>query len=306
MHQPFLSIIIVTYNAGKTLQAALDSILLQSFTDFEIVVVDGKSTDHTVNILDDVKDARLRWISEPDEGIYDAMNKAIKKSAGEWLYFLGADDLLKNNRVLQDVFEKGTYENVDFLYGDVYSELLKRNYDGPFDEEKILFSNICHQSIFYRSTVFEVVGFFNTRYPLFADWEMNIRCFENNSINIKYKNIVIADYAGEGASTLNSDLDFLRNFLFVHNIERLNRVGVQSMKKLRYYDRWWRLIRRLKLRDGKEITNFMNSKGNIPEVIKNMILVQENYPEKKLQNGFFSKSTMVLNYTTERLMNNLK
>lgn len=78
------------------------------------------------------------------------------------------------------------------------------------------------------------------------------------------------------------------------------------MKKLRYYDRWWRLIRRLKLRDDKEITNFINSKGNIPEVIKNMILVQENYPEKKLQNGFFSKGTMVLNYTTERLMNNLK
>jgi glycosyltransferase involved in cell wall biosynthesis len=306
MTHPLLSIIIVTFNAGKTLQIALDSIFQQSFEDFEIVVVDGNSSDDTVDILEKIKDTRLNWISEPDVGIYDAMNKGINRATGQFLYFLGADDQLKNNKVFEKIFEKGTYEDSDFLYGNVYSELLKRNYDGPFDEEKILFSNICHQAIFYKSSVFEKVGLFDTRYLLFADWELNIRCFENLDMVIKYRDILIADYAGEGVSTLNSDLDFLRNFLFVHNVERLNSKGIRALKNIRYYDRWWRLIRRMKLRDDKEISDFINSKGNIPESIKNIILVQRNYPEKKLNSGIFSKSMMMLNYATERLMNNLK
>ncbi len=303
---PLLSIIIVTFNAGKTLQRALNSIFQQSFEDFDIVVVDGNSSDDTLNILGKIGDSRLKWKSEPDEGIYDAMNKGIKKASGHWLYFLGADDQLKNDKVLGTIFEKGTYEDCDFLYGNVYSELLKRNYDGPFDEEKILFSNICHQAIFYKSSVFETVGLFDTRYLLFADWEMNIRCFENVDIRVKYKDVVIADYAGEGVSTLNSDLDFLRNFLFVHNVERLNSTGVHALKNMRYYDRWWRLIRRMKLREDKEIGDFLISKSNIPESIRDIILVQKNYSEKKLNSGIFSKSTMILNYTTERLMRNFK
>ena len=306
MTQPLLSIIIVTFNAGKTLQRALDSIFQQSFEDFEIVVVDGNSSDDTVAILGKIKDSRLKWISEPDVGIYDAMNKGINRADGQWLYFLGADDQLKNNKVLEKIFEKGTYEDCDFLYGNVYSELLKRKYDGPFDDEKILFSNICHQGIFYKSSVFETVGLFDTRYLIFADWEMNIRCFESGTIIRKYKDVVIADYSGEGVSTLNSDLDFLRNYLFVHNVERLNGTGTRALKNVRYYDRWWRLIRRMKLREDKEISNFINSKSNIPESIKNIILVQRNYSEKKLNSGFFSKSMMMLNYATERLMKSLK
>src|ERR1700730_11011275 len=89
-----ISIIIVTYNAENTLQRCLDSIYIQAYPEIEIIVIDGNSTDNTVEILKRNSSRIAFWKSEPDEGIYDAMNKAIKHITGKWVYFLGADDEL--------------------------------------------------------------------------------------------------------------------------------------------------------------------------------------------------------------------
>jgi glycosyltransferase involved in cell wall biosynthesis len=93
-NQPKVSVIIVTYNAVKTLQAALDTIYSQTYPNIEVVVIDGLSTDGTVEILK-ANDAKIAfWKSEKDTGVYDAMNKAVTQVTGEWVYFLGADDEL--------------------------------------------------------------------------------------------------------------------------------------------------------------------------------------------------------------------
>src|ERR1700722_16529958 len=98
-----LSIIIPTYNSQNTILTALQSIVKQSFDDFEIIIVDGLSNDDTVTIVKNFQDDRIKIISELDNGIYDAMNKGIDRAKGDWLYFLGSDDRLYNDTVLEDV-----------------------------------------------------------------------------------------------------------------------------------------------------------------------------------------------------------
>ena len=117
---PRLSIIIPTFNSAKTLSRCLDSVISQSFTDWEVLMMDGVSNDDTIKIASSCQDSRIRIYSEPDKGIYDAMNKGIDKSRGEWLYFLGSDDYLFNSHSLEDVF-KNDIEKYDVVYGDVYA-----------------------------------------------------------------------------------------------------------------------------------------------------------------------------------------
>src|ERR1700744_2888998 len=136
---PACSIVIPTYNAETTLSRALDSLLGQTFQDFEVLIIDGLSTDKTTAIIGDyaARDKRIRFISEKDNGIYDAMNKGIDLAKGDWIYFLGSDDQLYKKDVLASVFTGEVNLSSDVLYGDVYSPVFKGIYDGEFDAEKI-------------------------------------------------------------------------------------------------------------------------------------------------------------------------
>src|SRR5215218_2671624 len=100
----FLSIIIPTYNAGNNLARALESVLQQTFSSFEVLIMDGLSTDNTSAIVESFHDERIQLFREGDRGIYDAMNKGIAKARGAWLYFLGSDDELYTSTVLEEIF----------------------------------------------------------------------------------------------------------------------------------------------------------------------------------------------------------
>ena len=117
-----VSIIIATYNSEKTLRRALDSVLNQSYQDWECIVVDGASKDNTIGIVKEYvkKDSRFRYISEPDHGIYDAFNKGWKMAKGEWVMYLGSDDRLTQNG-FTEVFEDD-YPDYDIISGDVFIE----------------------------------------------------------------------------------------------------------------------------------------------------------------------------------------
>lgn len=104
-----LSIIIPTYNSASVLPRALDSIICQTFTNWEVLIMDGISTDDTLKMAQSYNDSRIRIYSEPDNGIYDAMNKGINKANGEWLYFLGSDDCLFSKDVLSNIFNHNIY-----------------------------------------------------------------------------------------------------------------------------------------------------------------------------------------------------
>lgn len=187
------------------------SVADQDFQDWEHIIVDGASTDGTLNIVQ--KYAHLKTISEPDNGIYDAMNKGVTNAEGEWLYFIGADDFLHDKEVLATV-NKHLNSSVDVVYGDVVSSRFRGRYDGPFDVKKIRLRNICHQSIFIRKSVFDAVGGFNERYPAQADWDHNMRWMLNSQVRSKYIDVIVADYSDGGYSSINQDPDFQGDHIF--------------------------------------------------------------------------------------------
>lgn len=198
-----ISIIIPTFNAEATISNALKSILSQHFQDFEVLVMDGGSTDGTSRILEAYNDSRIRVFSEGDKGVYDAMNKGIAFAKGDWLYFLGSDDVLRDDQVFSAIAPFLEYDQHDLVYGNAYLLKQQRVYDGPFDRWKLMWvGNICHQAIFYHKSLFERLGKYNLKFKIWADWDFNIRCFSYPAIRHLHVNLVVADY---------NDIDGLSN-----------------------------------------------------------------------------------------------
>ena len=213
MDPPLISVITPTFNSEAKIAATVASVLSQKKGVYEFLVIDGGSTDGTLAHLR-AHDAGLRYLSEPDEGIYDAMNKGIRLSNGRFLYFLGAGDRLLPG-VLEEVAAEirklacqGQTSRPTLLYGNVNWSRYSRPYDGRFNRFKLLRRNICHQAIFYQRSVFERLGFYNTKYQSLADWEFNIRCFNDRAIRKRYIPLRIADYEGDGKSITTPDLAF--------------------------------------------------------------------------------------------------
>lgn len=229
------SIIIPTFNSEKQLSCVINSVLEQSFPDFEILIIDGSSTDGTIRIIKDYseKDKRVRFVSEKDNGIYDAMNKAISRANGKYLLFLGSDDALYNSEVLDSSYQYIQQKEVDVTYGDVQiigNVSWARDgsvYAGEFTRERLFQQNICHQAIFYKRAAFEKIGLFNIRYRICADWDLNHRCFAQ--LTTRYVPIIISKFFTGGESTRSNhdfftDHDFVLNLHNYYSISYFNRL----------------------------------------------------------------------------------
>lgn len=212
--KPLITIITPTYNAAKTIEKCLASIASQSMSNYELIVVDGMSTDHTVEL---VQQARTKFSNvkvhvEKDRGVFDAMNKGIQLSTSDWLYFLGADDYLYDGEVLKDVAIFLQSTNADIVYGNVYFESLGRVYDGAFDIEKILKINVCHQSIFYRASVFKTIGSYNLRYKKVSDYDFNLKCWLGGNTRQQFIERTVAYYSHGGISSAGDDKLFFEDY----------------------------------------------------------------------------------------------
>jgi glycosyltransferase involved in cell wall biosynthesis len=185
----------------------------QSFPNFEIIIVDGLSSDRTVEVAKQNNDSRITVFSEKDRGIYDAMNKGIDLALGDWLLFLGSDDQLFDPLVLEDAHGHLIKTKAEFVYGNIQSigesTLTTEGgiYDGEFSLDKLLSNNICHQSIFYSKKLFSKIGYYDIRYSVRADWDLNLRCFARSTV--QYYDRVLALFSGGGTSSRRTD-DFTR------------------------------------------------------------------------------------------------
>ena len=142
-----------------------------------------------------------------DRGPYDAMNRAVSRARGTWLYFLGSDDELNDENVLKEALSPEHVDNNDILYGNVrvVGDCWAAHdsiYDGPFDLLKLLRENISHQAIFYRADLVRRAGAFNVDYAVLADWDFNLRCWALT--RFKYIDLVVAKFYGGGISTNNA------------------------------------------------------------------------------------------------------
>ena len=207
---PLFSIIVPTLNVEPTIQACLASIAAQSLADFEVVLVDGGSTDKTleaVSTFEATLGQRLAVHQGKDQGVYDAMNRGAGLAHGEWLLFLGADDTLHGNDTLAAVadFVRGD-RACHLVYGDVVMASNSERYGGTFDLDVLLFEkNLCHQGVFYRRELFATIGPYNLRYRIWADWDFNIRCFANPALLTRHMDIVVANYNDAGVLSMQED-----------------------------------------------------------------------------------------------------
>ena len=227
---PHISIITVCLNSVKFIETAINSVNNQHFKNREHIVIDGGSTDGTVDILKKFQDQQiLSYVSEPDGGIYEAMNKGIKLATGKWIFFLGSDDIFFDDMVLERVFCE-VEKNAKIIYGNVkylHSGII---YDGPFDQEKISKKNICHQSILFQRIIFYDLGFFNLKYKICADYEFNLRWMGAEIANL-YINETLVTYNEKGIS--GRKLDDVFNNDFENLLIESNIISTKSFSALK-------------------------------------------------------------------------
>lgn len=207
--QPLISIVTVTYNAGETLLPTLESVNSQEFTDFEHIIVDGASKDNTIEIASKFSSSRLRIISEPDKGLYDAMNKGLRLARGQYILFLNAGDSFHSPLTLL-IYARGAASGADIVYADTVivdkerSFLRPRHLSAPAVLTHNSFSNgmlVCHQAFMVRLSL---APFYDTQYRLSADYDWTVKCIMATSpdrcLNL---NMVAIDYLSDGMTDKN-------------------------------------------------------------------------------------------------------
>lgn len=213
-----ISIITVCLNAEDTIENTFLSVINQTYKNIELIVIDGASKDRTIEIISKYTQKISHFISEPDKGIYDAMNKGILLATGDFIIFMNANDEFFDNFVLEKVVKTLT-ENpeVKFLFGDVQctskdNEICKlRTFEHIKNNYSLMLDNLCHQSIFYHRSLFEKFGIFSLEYPICADWEFNIRCLVKEKSPALYLNLPLAKVNLDGISSQYSSVKDIKN-----------------------------------------------------------------------------------------------
>ena len=236
-HAPFITIILPVYNAAATLERCLLSILQQTYLDFELIVIDGASTDSSQEIIRKYAERVDYWVSEKDQGIYAAMQKGINQAHGRWLYFLGADDILVN--ILHRVTPYLKKDN-HIYYGDVYWPSQNRVYDGEFKWHKLVHKNICHQAIFYPRRAFDSYHY-NLKYRYLADYDLNLRLWADRRFVFQYLPLLICVFQDDptGKAGYGYDADEIRDVAFQKDKSQLIESAFGA--KLRRRQAWFAL-----------------------------------------------------------------
>ena len=209
-----ISIITATFNSAKTLKDTIQSVLRQTNKDFEYLIIDGGSTDETIDIVKSYESefsGRLKWVSEKDQGIYDAMNKGIKMASGDVVGILNSDDYFTSDDILQTVDNAFKSHEIDAIYGDIHfirdgnPQKCVRYYSSRmFRPFWLRFGFMpAHPSFYCKREVFEKAGLYSLDYKIGADYEMMVRLFKKYRIKSLYINKDFVTMRTGGASNNN-------------------------------------------------------------------------------------------------------
>jgi glycosyltransferase involved in cell wall biosynthesis len=243
------SIITINFNNKKGLLNTLQSIENQIFTDFEHIIIDGNSNDGSLDILFELKDNNVKWISENDNGIYNAMNKGIILSQGEYLIFINSGDKFSNNYCLDSIYNKK--ENFDIIYSDLIfqnkssSTLIK--YPDYISTQLLLTSGIPHPGTAIKRELFNVVGLYKENYKIISDWIFFFTAIVKHHASFNHipEPLVIFDAGGISSNKRNIPSMIIEHRLFLKNnfpewLHYFNKNSDQIKRYLNTVSRWKR------------------------------------------------------------------
>ncbi|MCB1662118.1 MAG: glycosyltransferase [Pseudomonadales bacterium] len=203
-----VSIITVCFNAESTIRDTIESVLQQDYNNIEYIIVDGASSDRTLDIINKHKYRGINIIiSEPDRGLYDAMNKGIDVSSGDVIAILNSDDVFANKGIISNVVMK--IKGFDILYGDVafyrdgnFNKIFRYYSSGQFSPKNISRGIMpAHPAMFVRKTVFDEYGNYNCKYRIAADFDFVARVYKNNQLRSIYNPELMVKMRLGGIST---------------------------------------------------------------------------------------------------------
>lgn len=197
--KPFISIITINYNNLEGLEKTIQSVTSQTFKDFEYVVIDGGSNDGSSAVIQKNKAAIHYSISEPDTGIYNAMNKGIKASTGAYLLFLNSGDVLNGNTALADFVSHKDFGG-DIIYGDYQYEKGEKIFPDILSPLFFVRTSLPHQSTLFKREVFDGMGLYDEHYTIVSDRAFYVKCFLSNRFVFKHVPYSLSIYDQNGVS----------------------------------------------------------------------------------------------------------
>ncbi|MBR3477499.1 MAG: glycosyltransferase [Bacteroidaceae bacterium] len=235
-----ISIITATFNSAQTIERTFQSVLNQTYKDIEYWVIDGGSTDGTLDVIckyEPVFDGRMHWISEPDKGIYDAMNKGVSRCTGDIIGLLNSDDFYTTKDVLELIATTFSSE-IDAIYGDVHfvsvdDEKRVRYYSGRLFRPWMVRLGYMppHPSLYLRRSVYEKYGLYEANYKISADFEIIARLLYKYKIPYKYVHRDMVTMRMGGVSTQNIRARFVGA---EEDLDACKKLGIWTCRPLIY------------------------------------------------------------------------
>lgn len=248
-YMPLFSVITIAYNSIQTIERTIQSVLNQTFSDFEYVIVDGGSTDETIDVIkkyEPLFDGRLKWKSEPDKGIYDAMNKGIQRSRGSIIGIVNSDDWLEPE-ALSIVYN--TYQNNNLRLDCIYTGAIRFHSNNGWKKELMpdiqkfksqannyIMAGIRHPATFVPKAVYEKIGIFDSTMKILADTDLMVWAYYSN-IDFIPINKVVSNMADGGASNGKIQLNVSKNALSDKK-KMLSRYNLSPLKYAYVIGRW--------------------------------------------------------------------
>jgi glycosyltransferase involved in cell wall biosynthesis len=199
MEKPFLSIITINYNNLAGLKKTVESVLEQAFGNFEYILIDGASSDGSAEYLASHVDRFTYCISEPDKGIYDAMNKGIEKATGAYLLFLNSGDTLNGEMAINDFINHKDFGG-DIIYGDYLFNKGHKKYPDRLYAAYFMKTSLPHQSTFFKAEVFDKLGGYDLQFPMSADRAFYIKAYLSGQFEFRYVAVFLSRFDLSGLS----------------------------------------------------------------------------------------------------------
>lgn len=221
-----ISIITVSYNSEKTIYDTIKSVYNQDYDNIEYIIVDGNSSDNTTNIIKEFEpkfNGKIKWISESDKGIYDAMNKGLMMATGDIVGILNSDDFYTSNNVITTVANAFNNNKIDAIYADVHfikdnnPEKISRYYSSKIFKRWLMRFGFmpAHPSFYIKRECLNKFGLYNTSYKIAADFEFLLRTIFIGKIKTQYlaKDFVTMRTGGASTSGINSHKQIMREHI---------------------------------------------------------------------------------------------